>query len=80
MYAHHCDYLVVGGIPPEISEAEFQDAFIKYGKIMDVNLMMDKISARSRGFGFITFVDYESAEKAMMDSKNIQIGGRFVIP
>ncbi|KAK6125045.1 hypothetical protein DH2020_041223 [Rehmannia glutinosa] len=41
--------------------------FRKYGEITDSVIMMDKISGRPRGFGFITFADPEVAEKVLQE-------------
>ncbi|KAI3455572.1 hypothetical protein Pfo_012235 [Paulownia fortunei] len=57
--------LFVGGIAWETSEESFSRYFRKYGEITDSVIMLDKISGRPRGFGFVTFADPEVADKVL---------------
>jgi len=59
--------LFVGGIAPETSESEFRAYFEKFGHVSDAVIMVDHISGRSRGFGFVTFESEESAESCMQN-------------
>ncbi|KAL3840805.1 hypothetical protein ACJIZ3_025396 [Penstemon smallii] len=59
--------LFVGGIAWETSEEAFSRYFRKYGEITDSVIMLDKISGRPRGFGFITFADPEVADKVLQE-------------
>lgn len=68
--------LFVGGIAWETSEESFSRYFSKYGELTDSVIMMDKISGRPRGFGFVTFADPEVANK-VLEEEHI-IDGRTV--
>ncbi|XP_057472470.1 LOW QUALITY PROTEIN: uncharacterized protein LOC130761041 [Actinidia eriantha] len=57
--------LFVGGVSWETTEATFTNYFCKYGEITDSVIMMDKITGRSRGFGFVTFADPAVADKVL---------------
>ncbi|KAG6395713.1 hypothetical protein SASPL_141837 [Salvia splendens] len=59
--------LFVGGIAWETSEESFNRYFSKYGEITDSVIMLDKISGRPRGFGFVTFADPEVADKVLQE-------------
>lgn len=54
----------------------FSRYFSKYGEIIDSVIMMDKISGRPRGFGFVTFADPEVANKVLEEEH--MIDGRIV--
>lgn len=54
----------------------FSRYFGKYGEIIDSVIMMDKISGRPRGFGFVTFADPEVANKVLEEEH--MIDGRIV--
>lgn len=54
----------------------FSSYFSKYGEIVDSVIMMDKVSGRPRGFGFVTFVDAEVASKVLQEEHVID--GRVV--
>ncbi|KAK3018695.1 hypothetical protein RJ639_003126 [Escallonia herrerae] len=57
--------LFVGGIAWETSEESFCNYFSKYGELTDSVIMMDKLSGRPRGFGFVTFADPAVADKVL---------------
>lgn len=43
----------------------FSNYFSNYGEITDSVIMMDKLSGRPRGFGFVTFADPAVADKVL---------------
>lgn len=43
----------------------FRKYFSRFGEITDCVIMMDKVSGRPRGFGFVTFADPEAANKVL---------------
>lgn len=45
----------------------FSRYFRRYGEIIDSVIMLDKISGRPRGFGFVTFADPEVADKVLQE-------------
>ncbi|KAK9461015.1 uncharacterized protein V1516DRAFT_674757 [Lipomyces oligophaga] len=69
--------IFVGGVAPSVLEPEFRQAFEQFGNIIEVSLMIDKGTGRSRGFGFITF-DTEEGVDNVMAVVPISIAGKFV--
>jgi len=57
--------LFIGGVNRETEEKAFADFFEPYGKIVDCILMRHPETKKSRGFGFVTYEDNESVEKAL---------------
>jgi RNA recognition motif-containing protein len=45
--------IYVGNLSPEVTEEDLQQAFEAYGQVTSVNVIKDKFSGRSRGFGFV---------------------------
>src|SRR5580700_9802752 len=45
--------------------SELQDAFAAHGTVMETNVMMDRMTNRPRGFGFVTMSTPEEAQKAI---------------
>ena len=68
--------LFVGNISPNTTENALQDAFAAHGTVAEANLMVDKISGRPRGFGFVTMSTPEEAQKAMAALNGSSLDGR----
>jgi len=68
----------VGGIPTSITEDEFKDYFSKFGKVVEHQIMQDRSTGRSRGFGFITFDSEQAVEEIMSKGKMLELGGKQV--
>jgi cold-inducible RNA-binding protein len=56
--------LYVGNLSYKITENDLQDVFAEYGPVNEVNLIVDKMSGRPRGFAFVTMATKEAAEAA----------------
>ncbi len=52
--------IFVGGLPPDVGDADFAEYFGKFGPVKDAIVMVDRNTNSSRGFGFITFEQEES--------------------
>ena len=65
----------VGNLPFSIDEEAFKKLFSAY-EVEEVTLIKDKFSGRSKGFGFVTFKDDETAKKAISEMNDKEIEGR----
>jgi cold-inducible RNA-binding protein len=70
--------LFVGNLSFETTENDLQDAFAAYGTVTETNLMMDRMTNRPRGFGFVTMSTPEEAQKAIEGLNGRDLGGRAV--
>lgn len=68
--------LYVGGLPYETTEDELREAFAKVGPVASVTILMDKMTGRSRGFGFVEMENDADAEKAIDMWNGKDFGGR----
>ncbi|HBO17211.1 MAG: hypothetical protein UR69_C0002G0134 [Candidatus Moranbacteria bacterium GW2011_GWE2_35_2-] len=68
--------LYIGGLPYSTTDDELKEAFSAAGNVESVTIIIDKMSGRSRGFGFVEMATPEEAQKAieMFDGKDF--GGR----
>ncbi len=57
--------IYVKNIPTEVTDAEFRDLFEKYGEVTSASLARDQETNKSRGFGFVNFINHEHAAKAV---------------
>ncbi|KAJ9539951.1 hypothetical protein OSB04_026457 [Centaurea solstitialis] len=65
----------VGGLAWETPKEAMRDHFEKYGDILEAVIISDKTTGRSKGYGFVTFKEPESAKKACEDPTPV-INGR----
>ena len=68
--------LFVGNLSFNTTENDLQDAFAAHGTVMEANLMMDRMTGRPRGFGFITMSTPEEAQKAIEEMNGKSVDGR----
>ncbi len=57
--------LYVGGIPYTTTEATLSDAFAKAGTVTSSSIIIDRMTGRSKGFGFVEMSNDEEAEAAI---------------
>ncbi len=68
--------LFVGNLSFNTTENDLSDAFAAHGTVVEANLMMDRMSGRPRGFGFVTMGSPEEAQKAIDAMNGQQLDGR----
>jgi RNA-binding protein Musashi len=69
--------IFVGGLPSNVTEAEFKRYFEQFGVITDVVVMYDHNTQRPRGFGFITYDSEDEVDKAL-HKKFHELNGKMV--
>jgi RNA recognition motif-containing protein len=68
--------LFVGNLSFQTTEEDLRSLFEAFGEITRVQLMKDRDTGRSRGFGFVEMAEDESAEKAMGALNGKEVQGR----
>ena len=68
--------LFVGNLSFNATENDLQDAFSQFGAVSEVNIMMDRVTNRPRGFAFVTMASPEDAEKAIQGMNGKDFDGR----
>src|SRR5438034_4576680 len=68
--------LFVGNLSFNTTENDLQDAFAAHGTVVEANLMVDRMSGRPRGFGFVTMSSPEEAQKAIEALNGATLDGR----
>ena len=68
--------LYVGGLPYSTTDAELKDAFAQAGSVASAVIIIDKMSGRSKGFGFVEMSSDEEAQKAIEAMNGKDFGGR----
>ncbi|XP_069817721.1 probable RNA-binding protein 23 isoform X3 [Dendropsophus ebraccatus] len=68
--------LYVGSLHFNITEDMLRGIFEPFGKIENIQLMREPESGRSKGYGFITFIDAECARRALEQLNGFELAGR----
>ncbi len=68
--------LYVGGLPYSVTEAQLEEVFSAHGTVESARVITDRMSGRSRGFGFVELSTQEEAEEAMQKLNGTELEGR----
>lgn len=71
--------LYVGGLSYDTTEAGLREAFSQAGTVESAAIIMDRMTNRSRGFGFIEMSSDEEAQKAIEMLNGKELDGRSII-
>ena len=70
--------LFVGGLSWDTTDASLGQAFETFGEVTEAKVITDRESGRSRGFGFVTFVDDDAATNAISEMDGANLEGRTI--
>jgi RNA recognition motif-containing protein len=70
--------LFVGSLSWNTTSEELQTAFAGCGDIVEAKVVTDRDTGRSRGFGFVTYSDAESATRAIEELDGSSLDGRSI--
>ncbi len=71
--------LYVGGLPYSTTDQELQDLFAAHGTVASANVISDRETGRSKGFGFVEFESAEEAQAAIKALDGSDLGGRKIV-
>lgn len=74
----HSAYIFVGGLDYELTEGDLLAVFAQYGEVVDVNLIKDKSTGKSRGFGFLAYENQKSTVLAVDNLSGAKVAGRTI--
>ena len=68
--------IYVGNLPYSVAEEDLREIFEEYGEVASVKIISDKLTGRSKGFGFVEMDDDQEAQKAIEELNNADLSGR----
>lgn len=68
--------LFVGNLPYSLNSDTLKQVFEKVGEVADANVVTDRETGRSRGFGFVEMKTEEDAKKAISELNETEVEGR----
>jgi len=71
--------LFIGGLSFTTTEGSLTEAFAKAGKVLSAVIITDRMTHRSKGFGFVEMEDDADADSAIAMYNNQELDGRRVV-
>ncbi len=68
--------LFIGGLSWTTNDESLRNSFEPFGPIEDARVILDRETGRSRGFGFVTYINDDSAGKAISSLDGTELDGR----
>jgi RNA recognition motif-containing protein len=68
--------IYVGNLPYSVTDADLRETFAPYGNVDQVNLITDKFSGESKGFGFVEMNNNSEADAAIKGLNGTDLKGR----
>jgi len=68
--------IYVGNLSREVAEDELRQAFEAFGQVTSVNIIKDRYSGESRGFGFVEMATKSEAQAAINGLNGTSLGER----
>lgn len=68
--------IYVGNLSFDTSTNQLQGLFAEFGEVTDAQVITDRDTGRSRGFGFVEMADAEAANKAISSLNGKEVDGR----
>ena len=70
--------IYIGNLPYNVSEEDLRDAFSQFGQVQSSNIITDKFSGRSKGFGFVDMPNDGEAREAIEQMNDKDFKGRTI--
>jgi|SRR3989339_809165 len=71
--------LYVGNLPWTMTNDSLKELFAQFGEVVEAVVITDRMSGRSKGFGFVTFADEAAAEKAVAEMTGKEVETRKIV-
>lgn len=68
--------IYVGNMAYSLTEEEVRNMFSEYGEVTSVNIITDRYSGQSKGFGFVEMPNESEAEEAIKALNEAEVNGR----
>lgn len=68
--------IYVGNLSYQVNSEDLRQAFEQFGEVALANVVMDKITGRSKGFGFVEMPDKAAGEAAIKQMDGAELKGR----
>lgn len=73
------DKLFIGNLPYTADSAKLEEIFAAAGQVVSAQVITDRMTGRSRGFGFVEMASDEETQKAIDTLNGFEIDGRKIV-
>jgi len=70
--------IYVGNLAEEVNEDDLRAVFEAFGQVESVNILKDRFSGESKGFGFVEMPSKDEAQKAIEDADGTDLKGKAI--
>lgn len=70
--------IYVGNLPYGTRDADLEDLFSQYGNVSSAQVIIDRDSNRSKGFGFVEMETNSEAQQAISELNGAELQGRTI--
>src|SRR5687767_13594874 len=71
--------IFIAGLPYDLDDAELEEIFEKFGKVVSAKVAMDRETGKSKGFGFVEMPNEVEAKDAIESLNDISLGKKPLI-
>lgn len=68
--------IYVGNLPYSVTDTDLREAFSRFGEVSQINLITDKLTGESKGFGFVEMADNAQSDAAIKGLNGTVMKGR----
>jgi RNA recognition motif-containing protein len=68
--------MFVGGLPYAVDSKKLEDLFASFGAVVSAQVITDKFTNQSKGFGFVEMSNDDEAQKAIQELNDSEVEGR----
>jgi RNA recognition motif-containing protein len=70
--------IYVANLSYDVNDADLKDLFEEFGAVSSAKVIMDRMSGKSRGFGFVEMQDNEQGQKAIQELDKCEYDGKVI--
>ena len=70
--------IYVGNLAEEVNEDDLKGVFEAFGQVESINILKDRFSGESKGFGFVEMSSKDEAQKAIEDADGMELKGKAI--
>ncbi len=71
--------IYVGNLPYGLTEDDLKNAFATFGEVAGVKIIIDQMTGKSKGFGFVEMENDEQAQQAIDSLNGSELSGRNIV-